>query len=497
MKSQIIESVTIQQARKTLAQAVRIYFRKDRLGRYAMDRRRARPLCLLGPAGLGKTEIVRQVAEESGLAFLSYSITHHTRQSIIGLPRLVDGKVGGESCSMTEYTMSEIIADVYRTMDATGKTEGILFLDEFNCASDSLHPIMMQLLQDKSFGPHAIPDGWMLVLAGNPSAYNRSARDLDAVIADRMRVMHIQPDYAAWRAYMSARQIHPVVLSYLDNHKDHFYIYRREESGTALATARGWEDLSVMMNELETAGEPLDLAVVAQYIQAADAARSFFSYYSQYAAIITSGLVEQVLARDPSAVIALKKMSADRAWSLVAALLQHVQSDAEEALALDLTTDAVHKALSSIKRMIAENPALEVDQALLKAADSLEDRPARQFLLDCVPHVTQPSGAMTILKSRFDQQLKNPRMKAYSDLSIRLSNLIAVCRKGLEGKVHLEFLFNALCASRALTDINFCSADPQFRKLYQDISFDPAASARELEAHLADAANQWTGGHCT
>ena len=490
MKSQIIESVNIQQARKTLAQAVRIYFRKDRLGRYAMDRRRARPLCLLGPAGVGKTEIVSQVAEEYGLAFLSYSITHHTRQSITGLPRLVDGKVNGVSCSMTEYTMSEIIADIYRTMESTGKSEGILFLDEFNCASESLHPSMLQLLKEKTFGPHPIPDGWMLVLAGNPSEYNRSARDLDPVTADRIRVMHIQPDYAAWRTYMTEHNIHPVVLSYLDNHKDHFYICRREEDGTALATARSWEDLSVIMNELEEAKEPLDLAVVAQYIQAGSVARSFFSYYSQYAAIITSGLVEKTLARDPSAVVALKKMSYDRAWSLVTALLRRAQSDAEEALALEITTKTVYDALLEIKQTLAENASLEVDQALLQAAESLEDRPSRRFLLDCVPLVAQSPDSMAVLKQQFDRQLKIPRMKIYDDLALQLSNLIAVCRKGLEGKPHLEFLFNGIRASRALSDIIFCSTDPQFRKLHRDISFDPSASVHELESRLAEASNQ-------
>ena len=490
MKSQIIETVNIQQAHKTLKQAVRIYFRKNRLGHYAMDRRRARPLCLLGPAGVGKTEIVRQVAEENGLAFLSYSITHHTRQSIIGLPRLVEGSVDGQPCSMTEYTMSEIIAQIHRTMEETGKREGILFLDEFNCASESLRPIMLQLLQDKSFGPHPIPDGWMLVLAGNPSEYNRAATDLDAVTADRMRVMHIQPDYSAWRSYMVGRKVHPVVLSYLDNHKDHFYIYRRDEGGTALATARGWEDLSIMMGELEAAGEGLDLALVAQYIQASTVARSFFSYYSQYAAIVTSGLIGQVLDREPSAVTALKKMSFERRWSLVAALLQQVQTDAEEALALDITTATAHKALKDIKQSLLANPESELDQALLKAAEAMEGRPARQFLLDCVPHVAQVPNGMAVLKQRFDHQLKNPRMKAYSDLAAQLSNLIAVCRKGLEGQPHLEFLFNGLCASRALIDIISCSSDPQFRKLLHDISFDPNASACALEAQLDVAANQ-------
>lgn len=490
MKSQITETVTVQQARKTLSQAARIYFRKDRLGRYAINRRRARPLCLLGPAGIGKTEIVRQVAEEQGLAFLSYSITHHTRQSLIGLPRLVEGTVDGARCSMTEYTMSELIAQIHHTVETSGKREGILFLDEFNCASESLRPVMLQLLQDKSFGPHPIPEGWMLVLAGNPPEYNRSAADPDAVTADRMRVIHIRPDYSAWRDYMAGRSVHPVVLSYLDNHRDHFYIYRREEDGTALVTARGWEDLSVMLTELETADEAPDLPLVAQYLQSSDVARSFFSYYSQYAAMISSGLVEQVLNRDPAAVTTLKQMGFERAWTLVSALVQRVQTDAEDALALDITTAAVHKVLSSIKKQCASNPSVEADQALLKTIEDVEDRPACQFLLECVPFVANTANPMAVLKRRFDQQLKAPRMEAYATLAQQLSHLILVCRKGLAGKPHLEFLFNNLCASRALTDVLACSTDTQFHQLLQDISFDPNVSAAQLELQLNSSINQ-------
>lgn len=479
MKSQVIETLTIAQARKTIAQAVRVYFRKDRLGRYCMDRRRARPICLMGPAGIGKTEIVRQTAEENGLAFLSYSITHHTRQSIIGLPRLVDEEVEGKCCSVTEYTMSEIIAQVYRTMKETGKPEGILFLDEFNCASESLRPILLQLLQAKSFGPHRIPDGWMLVLAGNPSEYNRSATDLDAVTADRMRLLHIKPDYPAWREYMVHRAVHPVVLSYLDNHRDHFYVYRTGAEGTALATARGWEDLSQMMQFLEQEGEKPDLPLIAQYIQAADVARSFFGYYTQYAAIISTGLIDQILTRDPKAVQSIQKMSFDRSWSLVSALLRHVQTRAEQALELDATTAGVHAQLKLIGQRRADRPELDLDSCLLEAAGSVEDEPVRSFLTDCVLSAQGENGWETV-KERFDRELRQPRMEAYENLAVWLGNLIQVCRAALEGKPHLEFLFNSLCESPAITDVLACNPNPEFRRLLQDVCFNPAAAERQL-----------------
>ena len=43
--------------------------------------------------------------------------------------------------------LSEIIAEVWRVMEESGKSEGILFLDEINCVSETLAPVMLQLLQ--------------------------------------------------------------------------------------------------------------------------------------------------------------------------------------------------------------------------------------------------------------------------------------------------------------------------------------------------------------
>lgn len=334
MKLQVTETVTIAQAKTALEQTAKLYFSKDRDGRYRMDRRRARPVCLMGPAGIGKTEIVRQVAEEQGLAFLSYSVTHHTRQSAIGLPRLVEREIEGRTVSLTEYTMSEIIAEVYRTMQESGKREGILFLDEFNCASETLRPIMLQLLQSKTFGPHAIPEGWMLVLAGNPVEYNASASALDAVTADRMRMLHLRADYDAWRNYMVRHSIHPIVLSYLDDHKSQFYVYEKGADGTALTTARGWEDLSVMLRMMEEQGFTVDLAFVAQFIQSSQTAREFLTYYNQYAAIIASGIAERIMDADPTPELIreIDAMSFVDRWALTSVLLLRLEQSCSGAL---------------------------------------------------------------------------------------------------------------------------------------------------------------------
>ena len=328
MKSQVTVTVNIQQAKEALAQTAELYFAKDAAGNWRLDRRRARPVCLMGPAGIGKTEIVRQVAEEQGLAFLSYSVTHHTRQSAIGLPRLTERQVDGKTVCVTEYTLSEIVAEVWRVMEESGKENGILFLDEFNCASETLRPAMLQLLQSKSFGPHALPDGWMLVLAGNPGEYNASATALDPVMADRMRLLWLAPDYAAWRAYMVERGVHPMVLSYLDDHRSHFYVFEKDGDGTGLVTARGWEDLSILLRMMEEKNFPVDLTFVSQFLQSSKVARGFYTYYEQYSELLHSGIIDRILQgeRLKEAEQEVTEMAFPRRWALTCVLLLRLEN---------------------------------------------------------------------------------------------------------------------------------------------------------------------------
>ena len=105
---------------------------------------------------------MEQVAAECRVGLVAYTITHHTRQSAVGLPKIVTRNYGGMEIDITEYTMSEIIASVYEYMEQTGKKEGILFIDEINCVSETLAPAMLQFLQNKTFGTHKVPQGCLL-----------------------------------------------------------------------------------------------------------------------------------------------------------------------------------------------------------------------------------------------------------------------------------------------------------------------------------------------
>ena len=135
--------MNIAQAKEEIKNTVRIYTRKNEDGSYKIAPVHQRPVLLIGPPGIGKTAIMEQVAKECKVALVSYTITHHTRQSAVGLPFIEKKMYDGKEYSVTEYTMSEIIASVYDKMEETGLREGILFIDEINCVSETLAPTML------------------------------------------------------------------------------------------------------------------------------------------------------------------------------------------------------------------------------------------------------------------------------------------------------------------------------------------------------------------
>jgi MoxR-like ATPase len=215
--------MNIKEAKEEIRNAMRAYFTKNRYGEYVIPLERQRPLFLMGPPGIGKTAVMEQVASELGVGLVSYSMTHHTRQSALGLPFIEKKTFGGKEYNVSEYTMSEIIAAVYDMIEETGKQEGILFLDEINCVSETLNPAMLQFLQYKVFGRHRVPDGWIVVTAGNPPEYNRSVHEFDVVTMDRLKVMEAEADLDVWRIYAEQKGLHNAILSYLDIKKDDFY----------------------------------------------------------------------------------------------------------------------------------------------------------------------------------------------------------------------------------------------------------------------------------
>ncbi len=274
--------MNIKRAKQEIKDAIEAYLKKDAYGEYEIPSIRQRPILLMGPPGIGKTQIMEQIARECEVGLVAYTITHHTRQSAVGLPFIREREYAGKMYSVTEYTMSEILATVYEKIEKTGNQEGILFIDEINCVSETLAPTMLQFLQNKTFGNQQVPKGWIIVAAGNPPEYNKSVREFDVVTLDRMKKIDVEANYEVWKEYAYEAGVHPAILAYLEIRKEYFYRMETTVDGKAFVTARGWEDLSQLISVYEKLDKKIDREVVFQYLQHGTVAKDFANYYELY-----------------------------------------------------------------------------------------------------------------------------------------------------------------------------------------------------------------------
>jgi len=367
--------MNIKEAKQEIINTVKAYLCKNAEGEYRIPAIRQRPVLLMGPPGIGKTQIMEQIASECGIGLVSYTITHHTRQSAVGLPMIKTEEFDGKEYPVTEYTMSEIISGVYKAVKEQGHREGILFIDEINCVSETLIPTMLQFLQCKTFGNQKVPEGWIIVAAGNPPEFNRSVREFDMVTYDRLRVINIDADLEVWREYAREREIHNAILSYLDIRPQNFYSVMADVDGLKFVTARGWEDMSSLMYVYEELGISINAGVVGEFLHNEDIAEDFAAYYNLYNKYRDDYGINNILAGNATSDIYRRMINADydERLTVVNLLLDTLNKHFKYAAELKADTDSWYKSIKEKIKAGEDEGVIDKEKAeFSKQAEKLD-----------------------------------------------------------------------------------------------------------------------------
>ncbi|TCP58711.1 MoxR-like ATPase [Rhodovulum bhavnagarense] len=190
-----------------------------------------------GRPGVGKTQIVAQLAQEKGALLFDLRLTTIEPHDLRGLPYY------DHDTQKTRWYRPEDLPD-------DPAHPAILFLDELTAASPMLQPTVYGLLQERRVGRHRLPGNVFVVAAGNTVEDGAIAYQMNTALSDRLIHLHVQAAATDWLdSYAVPRGLHPAVIAFIKTRADLLDTTERAlAEGMLIATTpRSWERVSQIM----------------------------------------------------------------------------------------------------------------------------------------------------------------------------------------------------------------------------------------------------------
>ena len=320
---------------------------------YADPVLRRRATMLWGSRGVGKSSVVRQVAAHFGVPLVDLRLTTIEPVDIRGAIYADD--VQGK----TVWFPPEFLP-------TAEQPAGILFLDELTAADQRLQISAYSLILDRCVGHYKLPEGWLVVAAGNASFHGAVSHDMGTALADRMFHFNVQAVIDAFLAHAAAMGFAPAVMAYLKVRPDKLDDTQSQLANDHLvgASPRGWEDVSnVLKSPLSEAGQRV---FVQGRIGAANAAE-FFGVLREIQAGVD--VVRLLAARAGEETAALLPRTLDGLYGMLYGLLAASADEATLARALEII-EQLPDARAAVPLPIREAQTLAMEMLMQKALEN-------------------------------------------------------------------------------------------------------------------------------
>jgi hypothetical protein len=224
--SQISENLTITsvQARKAILKAFQV----------------KRPVFLWGPPGIGKSEVVAEVANEMGGYVIDLRMAQMEPTDIRGIP-FFNKDLGKMDWASPVDLPDEEFASQYPVV--------VLFLDEMNSAPPAVQAAGYQLILNRRVGKYRLPDNVVIVAAGNRDSDKGVTYRMPMPLANRFLHLEMRADFTSWQVWAVNNNIHKDVVGYLSFAKQDLYGFDSKSASRAFPTPRSWVFVSQLLDD--------------------------------------------------------------------------------------------------------------------------------------------------------------------------------------------------------------------------------------------------------
>ena len=220
------------------------------------------PLFIWGAPGIGKSTAVKdaakKIAASSGTKFSETEIENGKFGFVdVRLSQLDSSDLRGIPVIRDDTTKWALPSFLPRNSIGSG----ILFLDELNLAPPLVQNAAYQLILDRKLGDYRLPDGWLIICAGNRLEDSRSIFEMSAPLANRMAHTELKiPSIEEWTEWALTNGIDSRIVAFLNMNISMLYAYDSKTKEKTFPTPRSWAFCSKLIKNVSKIDE-LELLV--------------------------------------------------------------------------------------------------------------------------------------------------------------------------------------------------------------------------------------------
>ena len=195
-----------------------------------------RPIMMWGAPGIGKSDIVKQIADAEGREVVDIRLPLWEPTDIKGIPYY-----NAKENNMVWASPAELPTDP--------KSTAIVFLDELNSAAPAVQAAAYQLILNRRVGQYHLPEGVSIVAAGNRDSDKGVTYRMPAPLANRFVHIELRVDFEDWMQWATNEHIHADVVGYCTFAKQDLYDFDPRGSSRSFATPRSWSFVSQLLSD--------------------------------------------------------------------------------------------------------------------------------------------------------------------------------------------------------------------------------------------------------
>ena len=202
--------------------------------RLAQNGRQPVAINIVGEAGISKTSIVKELAEESGLNFIRLNCAEIEASDLVGYP-LVEYNVckGSECIWISDKLIQDYILQGYHATGQSrmgyakptwlvGKEDKpcLLLLDDHSRALPMVLQAAMRITDEQEYISWALPKGSTVVLTTNPSGGDYMVTEEDEAMKTRYLTVNMKASVQDWAIWAEKVSLDPRFINFMLKHPE-------------------------------------------------------------------------------------------------------------------------------------------------------------------------------------------------------------------------------------------------------------------------------------